>query len=160
MNARFQKEIEIALDNCWHGQQLALKWCVTSFNTGHLQRLIVLWLALAFGPTFAEEQVVTYIFTEGRYIELTDCSYPGRTSVSGALMAVDAKDFTTTENFTSLDNSDVAVRPWVRSGEWIEIHYIYRGAVRRFHSSEVKSLIVDRPWKVEPTEVSLTPEPT
>lgn len=125
-----------------------------------LQRLIVIWLALAFGPTFAEEQVVTYIFTEGRYIELTDCEYPGRTSASGVLMAVDAKDFATTENHSRLDNSDVAVRPWVRSGEWIEIHYIDRGIVRRFHSSEVKSLIVDRPWKIRAMEVSSPPEPT
>jgi hypothetical protein len=133
---------------------------VTSFNAGHLRRLIVLWLALAFGPTFAEEQVVTYIFADGRYIELTDSEYFGKTSVTGALMAVDAKVFATTENYSRFDNSDFAVRPWVRNGEWIEIHYLDRGIVRRFHSSEVKSFIVDRPWKIKPMEASSLLAPT
>lgn len=116
-------------------------------------RLVALALILSSAPVYSDEQVVTYIEANGRLIELTDSWFPGR-SVQGAMMAVDAKDIATTENYDRLDNSDLAVRPWVRDGDHIIIYYPENGTSRRFKSSDVKSILVDRPWTNERTEES------
>ena len=106
----------------------------------------------------ADEQVVTYIETNGRLIELTDSWYPGR-SVKGAMMAVDAKDIATTENYDRIDNSDLVVRPWVHDGETILLYYPENGTSRRFKSTDVKSILVDRPLSSERAESSSRHDP-
>lgn len=108
-------------------------------------RVVALALILCSVPVYSDEQVVTYIETGGRLIELTDSWFPGR-SVQGAMMAVDAKDIATKENFAHLDNTDVVVRPWKRDGDNIIIYYLESGTQRSFNGAEVKSILLDRPW--------------
>ena len=62
------------------------------------------------------------------------------------MMAVDAKDIATKENYDRLDNTDVVVRPWVRDGDNVIIYYLENGTQRRFNGAEVKSILLDRPW--------------
>lgn len=108
-------------------------------------KAIVLVLSLAFVPAFADEQVVTFIETGGRLIELTNYLLWG-SGIKGAMMAIDAKDMATKENYNRLDNSDVVVRPWVRDGDFIVIHYLESDTQRRFDGSDVKTILLDRPW--------------
>lgn len=122
------------------------------------KRLVALVLILSSVPVYSDEQVVTYIETGGRLIELTDSWFPGR-SVQGAMMAVDAKDIATTENYGRLDNTDVVVRPWVRDGDHIILYYPENGTSRRFKSSDVKSILLDRPWTNEREEPPSRPDP-
>lgn len=107
--------------------------------------LVALVSILSSAPVYSDEQVVTYIETGGRLIELTESWFPGR-SVDGAMMAVDAKDIATTENYDRLDNSDVVVRPWKRDGDYVIIYYLEDGTQRRFNGADVKSILLDRPW--------------
>ena len=116
-------------------------------------------MAIASLRAHADEQVVTYIETNGRLIELTDSWYPGKTGIIGAMMAVDAKDIATTENYGRLDNSDLVVRPWVREGDSIILYYPEHGTSRRFKSSDVKSILLDRPWSNERGESLARPDP-
>ena len=121
-------------------------------------RLVAFVLILSSVPVYSDEQVVTYIETGGRLIELTDSWFPGK-SVQGAMMAVDAKDIATSENYDRLDNSDLVVRPWVRDGDSIILYYPENGTSRRFKSSEVKSILLDRPWSNERGESLSRPDP-
>ena len=109
-------------------------------------RFLALVFVLCSVPAYSDEQVVTYIETNGRLIELTDSWFPGRSGIKGAMMAVDAKDIATTENYDRLDNTDVVVRPWKRDGDNIIIYYLESGTQRSFNGAEVKSILLDRPW--------------
>lgn len=107
--------------------------------------LVALVSILSSAPVYSDEQVVTYIETSGRLIELTDSLLPD-TGITGAMMAVDAKDIASKENFDRLDNSDMVVRPWKRDGDNVIIYYLENGTQRRFNGAEVKSILLDRPW--------------
>lgn len=111
-----------------------------------MRLIAALLAALAFLPAFADEQAVTYLEHEGRVIELTAVEFDLATGIPGAMMAVESDELASRENYGRLNNSDMAVRAWVREGEWCVIHYIPEGTVKRFPLSEIKTRLIDRPW--------------
>lgn len=119
----------------------------------HLLALVFLFALAA--PAFADDQVVTYIEYEGRFIELTDSWMPnGRDD--DTLMAVEAKEIATSENYTKLDNTGLAVHPWKQVGDWVVIYF--KSGEKRFPSSAVITKIVNRPWVSAPASPAL-PDP-
>ena len=121
-----------------------------------IKRLIApLFFAFACAATHADEQAVTYLEYDGRFIELTDSWLP-YDKVTDAMMAVEAKQITTSENYDRLDNTGLAVHPWKRDGDWIIIYF--KDGAKRFPASEVVTKIVNRPWTNAPASVS-RPDP-
>lgn len=118
-----------------------------------MTRIVVLALSFVFGPAYADEQVVTYIEYEGRYIELTDSWLPAG-NTDGTMMAIDAKEISTSENYDRLDHTSLAVHPWKQVGEWVVIYF--KSGEKRFHSSTVITKLVNRPWTNEPISLFQT----
>lgn len=123
-------------------------------------RVMAMVAALASALAVADEHASIFIKDNGRFIELTDSWFPAKTGIAGAMMAVDSSEIATGDNYKTADNSTVTVRPWQRDGDWIIIHFLDQGITKRFHSSEVESIIIDRPWVTEKEESSSPPAPS
>jgi len=127
-----------------------------SKRTDNMKRLITLLMLFALAaPALADDQVVTYIEYEGRFIELTDSWMPYGAD-DDTLMAVEANQITTSENYDRLDNTGLAVHPWKQVGDWVVIYF--KTGEKRFASSVVITKIVNRPWINAPASPS-RPDP-
>ena len=113
--------------------------------------IVILALSFALGPAFADDEVVTYVENEGRFIELTDSLFPGETSIKGAQMAIEDDAISTRANMDRPISPALAIHAWTRDGDDFLVHFIRAGYIKRYHSNEVKTIVVDR----NPTTVNV-----
>jgi hypothetical protein len=123
-------------------------------------RLFVFSFALAITPAVARDtlQVATYIEYDGGIIELHETQIDQLVGIPGALAAFEDKFLIDKTNVKLLKPGDTIVRVWQRDGdEWIIIHFEELGTTKRFHRSEIKIKVVDRPWIDEAALPELAP---
>lgn len=107
--------------------------------------------SMTFHSAFAEAAVVAYIENEGQFIELCENKVDQLYGDEGSMMAIESPEIATEDNRQRIDPEDVIVRWWKMDGdEWVIIYFKETRIKKSFHRSEVKTIVVDRPWYNEP----------
>ena len=115
-------------------------------------KLLAIIAVAVLNPAFAATAVVTYIENDGRVIELCENKVDQFYGNEGSMMAVESREIITGESRQRIDVEDDILRWWKKDGdEWIVIYFKETKTEKRFHSSDVKMIIVDRPWYSNPT---------
>ena len=119
---------------------------------------ITLALVLCSVHVYSADQVVTYVKHNGNFIELTDSWFPGKTSISGAQMAIEDDQIATRANRNRPVSPALAIHAWTRDGDDFIVHFIRAGYVKRFRPDEVETTVVDRTPATGPAESFFQPD--